>query len=101
MKELARVGFSDMRRLARWSAGGIKLIDSSELEEMDSACVQEVSETTTKDGGSVRIKLHSKIAALDQLCKHLGLYNADNTNKGNVFFTVHYEDKPIPDEAAE
>lgn len=74
LKELARIGFSDMRRFTGWSTGGVKLRDSEELAADDSRCVAEVSQTITKEGGSIRFKLHDKVAALTLLGKHLGMF---------------------------
>jgi len=71
--ELAKVGFSDMRNFTEWGPGGVQLKDSSDLEPGQAACVAEVSESTTKDGGSIRFKLHDKVAALHLLMKHLGM----------------------------
>ncbi|MCH8110690.1 MAG: hypothetical protein IH905_01840 [Proteobacteria bacterium] len=33
-----------------------------------------MSETTTKDGGTIRVKLHSKLDALEKLGRHLGMF---------------------------
>jgi len=41
-------------------------------------CVQEVSTVTTKDGETnIKLKLHSKIQALELLGKNQGLFSAD------------------------
>ncbi len=73
IQELAKIGFSDMRKFASWG-DGVSFKESSELEDGDAACVAEVAETITKDGGSVRIKLHDKKGALELLGKHLGIF---------------------------
>jgi hypothetical protein len=36
--------------------------------------VAEVSETTSKEGGSLKLKMHSKVQALEMLGKHLNLF---------------------------
>lgn len=74
IKELARIGFSDMRRLMEWGPDGVRLLSSEELTEDDALCVAEVTETTTKDGGSIKLKVHDKRAALVDLGRHLGLF---------------------------
>ena len=43
---------------------------SSALAEGAAACVQEVS----SGKGSVRVRLHDKVAALEKLARHLGLF---------------------------
>lgn len=74
IRELALIAFSDMRSFARWRGDDFRLKDSDELSEAESRCVSEISSTTTKDGGSIRFKLHSKVEALDKLGRHLGLF---------------------------
>lgn len=68
--ELRKIGFSDMSRFARWGPRGVELKSSDELDADSAACVSEVSET---DNGSVKFKLHDKVAALNLLAKHLGM----------------------------
>lgn len=83
IKELARVAFSDFRNFAKWDAGGVDLIDSSALSDDDSACVEEVGETISAQGAkSMKLKLHSKIRALELLGKHTGAFNLDDEEKG-------------------
>ena len=72
--ELAEIGFSRMDKFSQWGPEGVRLHDSSGLEEGAARCVAEVSETTTKDGGSLRFKLHDKVGALTLIGKHLGMF---------------------------
>ncbi len=72
--ELAKVAFGDPRRLFSWGPGGVELRESSELTEAEAALVSEVSETRTAAGGTRKVKLHCKLAALNALGKHLGLF---------------------------
>lgn len=78
--EYARIAFSDMRRFVEWGPGGVTLKPGAALSADDSACVAEVSESKTANGGTVKFKLHDKRAALDALSKHLGLF-IDNGEK--------------------
>ena len=71
--EIAKIAFADMETYVQWGPKGVTLKDSEELPEGASEVVLEVSETTTKDGGTVRFKLHDKKGALDSLAKHLGI----------------------------
>lgn len=74
LRELARIGFSDMRSFVEWSKKGVALKDSEALTEEQARCVAEVSQTVTKDGGTVRFKLHDKVAALTLLGKNFGMF---------------------------
>lgn len=77
LSELAKIAFADPRDLMKWGEGGVTLRDSAELTEEQAASVAEVSETTTKDGGSIRLKKYDKLKALELLGKHLGMFEAD------------------------
>lgn len=85
LREISRIARGGMHRVATWGPGGVILRDSTGLDEETSATVAEVSESKTKDGGSLRIKLHSKLDALDKLAKHYGLYEsgADEPDDGD------------------
>ena len=82
--ELKHLGFSDMRNLAEWNSVLVKLKDSSEISDADAACVESVSQTVSKDGGSLSIKLHSKTKSLELLARHFGMLHdkIDHTTKG-------------------
>ena len=73
LQELKRIGFSDIRRIAKWNGEEVVLKDSAELEPEIAACIKEVSQTSK----GVRVQLHDKIAALDKLARHVGLYDAE------------------------
>jgi phage terminase small subunit len=74
LEELARIGFADMREFATWGASGVRLKESSEMPDGAARCVAELSQTLTQHGGSIRFKLHDKVAALTLLGKHLRLF---------------------------
>lgn len=74
VEEYASIAFARMDRVAKWGRGGVTLLESEDLTAEDLAAVSEVSETITKDGGSKRIKLHDKPAALLALGKVVGLF---------------------------
>jgi phage terminase small subunit len=82
LEELKRIGFSDLRDYVTWGPGGITLRASSELTPEQAAAVAEVAEHETvipTKGGepiirrTVRIKLHPKPAALQDLARITGL----------------------------
>ncbi len=77
LAELTRIAYSDMRNYADWGPDGITLKSSEELSDLEAAAVAELSETTTKEGGSVKFKLHDKMAALTTLAKHLRIVDGD------------------------
>lgn len=74
VKELARIAFGNKRDLMTWGPGGVSLLDSSGLTADAAAMVAEVSETTSDSGGSLKLKTHDKVKALELLGKHLGMF---------------------------
>ena len=79
VQELAKVGFANAGDYFDWGPGGIKVRDKADLTPEQQAAVAEVSETTTKDGGTVRVKLHNKLDALEKLGRHLGMWKDDKS----------------------
>jgi len=75
LNEIARVAFGDKRRLMKWGPGGVSLLDSETLTDDDAAQVSEVSETISATGGSMKLKTHDKVKALELLGRHLGMFN--------------------------
>ncbi len=88
LKELALIGFSDMRDFASWGPDGVKLEESGELTEDQARAVAEVSETKTEHGGTVRFKLHDKRASLVDIGRHLGMFT-DNVNLSGGLTLTH------------
>ncbi|WP_303174245.1 terminase small subunit [uncultured Desulfovibrio sp.] len=87
--ELAKIAFADPRDLMEWGPDGVKLKASAELTEEQAASVAEVSETTTKDGGSLKLKKHDKVKALELLGRHMGMFKdkVENEISGGLVIT--------------
>jgi phage terminase small subunit len=92
LKELARLGFSDMRNLSKWGPGGVLLKDSTKLDDDSAAAVAEVSQAETRQGKNVKIKLHDKPQALDKLARHLGLFRDTLHINGEIKFSEFSRD---------
>lgn len=74
LAELGKVAFANMADYAEWGPGGVMLNASEDMTRDMLAAVSEVTETVTKDGGSVRFKLHDKLGALEKIGKHFGMF---------------------------
>lgn len=74
VRELARIGLSDVRNYVEWGPNGVILRESATLSEDAARAVAEVVQTTNESGVNVRVKLHPKVAALDRLGRHLNLF---------------------------
>ena len=74
LQEYAKVAFSNIADFVDWSNGQITIIPSEKLTREQTACVAEVSESTSNQGTTVKFKLHDKLTALHRLGDHLGLF---------------------------
>jgi phage terminase small subunit len=75
LDELAKIAFSSIGSVVdRWDASGVTLKSSDSLHDNDKAAISEVSESRLRGERTVRVRMHSKIDALDKLCRHLGMF---------------------------
>jgi phage terminase small subunit len=82
IRELARIGFADMRDYAEWGPRGVRLKDAATLTEDQARAIAEVSESIGDKSRSQRFKLHDKITALTKLGQHLGLFTEKVEHSG-------------------
>lgn len=107
VREYARIGFADIRRAVKWrslvtemgeddetgepltrAANEVELIASTEIDEDTALAISEISQT--KDG--LKVKLHSKLGALDSMARHLGMF----VDRSEISHTVsEISDKPV------
>lgn len=72
--ELVKIAFANKKSVAKWNASGVTFRDSEELTDEEAASVSEVSETVTESGGTLKIKQHDKVKALELLAKMEGAF---------------------------
>ena len=84
VRELALIAFGNKRAVMTWGPGGVKLKDSEQLTDDQAAQVAEVKETVSATGGSLSLKTHDKVKALELLGKHVGMFpdKVELTGKG-------------------
>lgn len=80
VRELAKLGFADIRKAVNWGSKPsptddpsareypVELVSSEEMDDDTAAAVSEVALTAQ----GVKIKMHDKRAALESLLRHLG-----------------------------
>lgn len=66
------VGYSDISDYMEFGPDGVTLKKSDEIPPDLLKAISEISETVTKDGGTVRFKLHNKLDALKMIGEHFG-----------------------------
>lgn len=89
LREYARIGFADIRKAVKWrslitevgedeegtpltrAANEVALVGSEEIDEDTALAIAEIAQT--KDG-ALKVKLHSKLGALDSMARHLGMF---------------------------
>lgn len=74
VRELARIAFGTKRSVMAWGPDGVRLRDSDTLSDDEAAMVAEVSETKSVAGGSLKLKTHDKVKALELLGRHVGMF---------------------------
>lgn len=103
LTELAKIGFSDIRRAVKWQSsliteednpeGGdvaviknivtnnVQLVASDDIDDDTAAAVAEISQNAQ---GGLKIKLHDKRAALVDMGRHLGMFKDKIEHTGNI-----------------
>lgn len=104
LKELAKIGFANMRNYVRVSSDGDPFIDLSDCDLDQFAAISEATCEDYKDGRGedardvrkVKIKLHDKKGALVDIGKHLGMFidRVDHTTGGQPFAPAIFQ---LPD----
>lgn len=96
LRELAKIGFSDIRNVAAWGSTPVieddgvmtypvELVNSSEIDDNTAAAISEVSLTAQ----GVKVKMIDKKGALDSIGRHLGMFIDKTEHSGS--FTVNLE----------
>ncbi len=73
--ELARLAFADTTTAVRIEGGRVVVQDTDEMDENTRRAISEISETVTTNGGTLKVKFHDKVKALELLSRHLGILN--------------------------
>ena len=74
LKGLKDIAFANTTDAITVESGSVRVKDTSELSDRTKYAIEEISETTTKDGGSIKIKMHSKPKALELLGRYAGMF---------------------------
>lgn len=93
--ELAKIAFSNIEDYLTVDEDGETRLKSFEgIEGATLAAIESIKISTTKNKNDSReytttqFKLHSKLNALEQLGKHLGIYDKDNAQRMKPFILV-------------
>jgi phage terminase small subunit len=86
-RELKSIAFSRITNFMRVDHGRVLMLDTADIDRESIGAVAGYTETTTAEGGSISIKLHDKLKALDMLAKYAKLFKEEedaNSNKSDL-----------------
>ena len=107
LMELAKLGFSDLRKAIIWRANvtgmvegengeqrlavtnEVQLVNSEELDDDTAAAISEVSQNAQ---GGLKIKFYDKRGALDSIGRHLGMFTDKVEHTGPDGGPIQFED---------
>ena len=75
LREIAKIAFCNMADFLRINPDGTFAVDLSSIDRDAGAAIQDAVTMEGEHSRSVKIKLHSKLSALDMLGKYLKLFN--------------------------
>jgi phage terminase small subunit len=88
--ELSAIGRANLLDYMRLDAEGMPVFDLSGLDRVRAAALSEVMvEEVGGDVRRIRVRMHDKIAALDKLPRHHGLYGGRETPQSETVVPVH------------
>jgi len=78
--ELARLAYSDPRKLAKWDAdGNVEITPSDLIDDHTAAAISEISWKIDKEGNKIpKFKFHNKLGAINLAGQHQNLWKAES-----------------------
>ena len=76
LTELSRIAYANMKDIATWTHSGVEFLPSTDISEEVGSTIAEVSETVTQAGGTLKIRQHDKVRALELLGRYQKLFRA-------------------------
>lgn len=91
--EWGKIAFTDLGDFMEWGPSGSKLKAIEDLTPAQRAAVAEVTQTVTKDGGTIRLRLHDKHKALEALAARYWPVPKEPEQPKAITVRVIYEDE--------
>lgn len=73
LREIAKLAFTDMTEVVRWTESGTHYTNSDDLPKRVTGAIKEVTETITNNGHTINFKMHDKAKALATLVERFGI----------------------------
>lgn len=93
LQQLKKMAGSNITDVANIIGNEMEVKDTNSLPKEIQESIEEIAETRTKEGGSLKIKMHSKSKALELLGKYAGMFDNKIELSGKVETTTSYTDK--------
>lgn len=78
IRELGRIAFSDIRKVAKWEGDSVKMLSSDQIDDDTAASIQSITLNESQSQGgsrsSLSIKQYDKVKALELLGKYFALW---------------------------
>jgi len=73
LAEYSRIAFADVSHLFKWEKDGPKLKSAAEVDAGEMSAISEIYQSGA-GGGTLRVKMYDKKAALEAIARHLGMF---------------------------
>jgi len=74
IKEMEKIGFSNIKDYLKIKDQGVVVKNTEDISDDKAAAIASVSQTETKDGGSIKFTLYNKVTALELLGRRYGIF---------------------------
>ena len=89
LQNLKKLACSNITDVVTIEDGVVKTKDTDELEPEVKESIESISETVTQAGGTLSVKMHSKVRALELLGRYAGMFDDKLELSGKVDANVH------------
>ena len=96
---LVRIASTDIRDYLTWEGGRVTIKSSDELTPEQAYCIESVQQHETQHAMFIKLKLHSKVKALDALAKHHNLFKQVMASKGLLVVYQRPQAQAVPENA--
>ena len=99
VESLVRIAQADIRDYMTWEGNHLVIKSSDELTPEQAQCIESVTQHETQHVKYIKLKLHSKVKALDALAKHHNLFKQVMASKGLLVVYQRPQAQAVPDNA--
>jgi len=84
--QLRKIAFHDIRDVVEWKNNKIRIRDS---DKVDGTIIQEIQESVSESGRTLKVKTNDRMKALELLAKHLRMFDETTQNNNtNILINI-------------